>query len=664
MPTKLTVDSHPIEVEDGTTILDAAKQLGIEIPALCHLDGVEPFTSCFLCVVEVEGRRNLVPSCTAPVEEGMVVMTDSDEVRAARKMALELLLSDHRGDCLAPCMIGCPAGLDIPGFIRHVLTGEHGKALTLIRERIPLPGALGRICPRFCERVCRRREQDEPIAVCALKRFPADRELATGEASVPARAAATGKRVAIVGAGPAGLSAAYHLLRQGHDCAVFDANAEPGGLFRYGLPEFRLPKAALDGDIEPICRLGAELRMNTRVGTDMGLDELRSDFDAVLLAVGAQAGGPPEWDGAGNARPALDLLRAVSEGKHPEVGSRVVVVGGGYEAAAAARTALRLGAANVTLVWEKTRKAMPCFSEYVDAAEAEGVKIESGLTVTGLEAAAGGQLKLRCARGDDETALHASCVIAAPVREVDCSGLAGLGLDVSKKGLAANAKTLATTTEGVFAAGEVVSGATDAIRAMSAGRLAAASIDQYLRGGTPIGEARPLNARLGNLDEAERANLFRGFPSHPRVQPTVADPTASRRSFDEVQQGLSDEQAREEATRCFQCDCVARDDCKLRQYAAECGAEVSRFKGERRRFKRDISHPEVVYEPGKCIACNLCVRISAQAQEALGMTFTRRGFTVRTGVPFDGSVEAGLSLAAGQCADACPTGALAHRRQK
>ena len=662
MSSKLTINDHTIEVEDGMTILAAAKQLGIEIPTLCHLDGVEPFTSCFLCVVEVEGRRNLVPSCTAPVEEGMVVVTDSDEVRAARKMALELLLSDHRGDCLAPCMIGCPAGLDIPGFIRHILAGEHGKALTLIRERIPLPGALGRICPRFCERVCRRREQDEPIAVCALKRFPADKKLASGEASVPPRAAATGKRVAIVGAGPAGLSAAYHLLRQGHDGVVFDANPEPGGLFRYGLPEFRLPKAVLDGDLEPIRRLGAEFRMNTRLGTDVGLDELRSDFDAVLLAMGAQAGRSPEWHGAENARPALEFLRAVSEGERPDVGSQVVVVGGGYEAVAAARTALRLGAAKVTLVWEKTRKAMPCFSEYVDAAEAEGVNLELEMATVCLEAVAGGQLKLRCSRGDDETVFDASCVIAAPVRQVDTSAVAQFGLDVSKKGLAVNPKTLAAKMDGVFAAGEVVSGATDAIRVVSAGRLAAVSINQYLTGETPTGEARPLNVRLGNLDEAEKAELFREFPKHPRVQPAAAASATSRTSFDEVQRGLSDEQARKEAARCLQCDCVARDDCKLRQYAVDYGAEVSQFKGERRRFERDTSHPDIVYEPGKCIACSLCVRISTQEQDQVGMTFTQRGFTVRTGVPFGGAVADGLSHSAKECVAACPTGALTLRR--
>ena len=286
MAVSLTIDGRPVTVEAGTTILQAARSLGIKIPTLCHLDGVPPTGSCFLCVGQVSGRANLVPSCVAPVAEGMEVITDSAEVRAARKMALELLLSDHVGDCDAPCSLACPAGLDVAGMLRALVVGDARAALAVAKERLPLAGSLGRICPRFCERVCRRRELDEPIAIRELHRFAADADSAD-EPYVPPRCEPSGKRVAIVGAGPAGLSAAFFLLREGYACTLFDAQREPGGFWRHAIPEFRLPRAALAADVEAVRRLGAEFRFGVRLGQDLALGDLRHDFDAVLLAVGA-----------------------------------------------------------------------------------------------------------------------------------------------------------------------------------------------------------------------------------------------------------------------------------------------------------------------------------------------------------------------------------------
>ncbi|GAG23468.1 unnamed protein product, partial [marine sediment metagenome] len=202
-------------------------------------------------------------------------------------------------DCAAPCSLACPARLDIPAFIGHLAAGRHREAIAVIKERIPLPAALGRICPRYCERVCRRAGRtylsadgsqpampgpQEPVAICALARFAADVDAAEQEPYVPPRRAATGKRVAVVGAGPAGLSAAFYLLQDGHACTIFDAHSDPGGAFRYAVPESRLPKQALDADIEVIRRLGAEFRMNVRLGADFALDDLRRDYDAVFLA--------------------------------------------------------------------------------------------------------------------------------------------------------------------------------------------------------------------------------------------------------------------------------------------------------------------------------------------------------------------------------------------
>ncbi len=220
---------------------------------MCHVEGLEPAASCFVCAVQIEGRRTLSPSCALPVSDGMVVTTDSEDVRRARQMALELLLSDHAGECVAPCAARCPAGLDIPGFVREIAAGDERRSLEIITERLALPGALGRICPRLCETATAG-------GASTTSRSPSAPCTATPPTRISARAcptsrtaqADTGRSVAIVGAGPAGLAAAYFLLQKGHRCTLFDAAPAPGGMLRYGIPAYRLPKEALDAEIDAI----------------------------------------------------------------------------------------------------------------------------------------------------------------------------------------------------------------------------------------------------------------------------------------------------------------------------------------------------------------------------------------------------------------------------
>jgi len=662
----LTIDGRTVEVERGATILDGARKLGIGIPTLCHADGVAPFGSCFLCVVRVEGRRNLVPSCVAPAANGMVVTTRSDEISVARRTALELLFSDHVGDCVAPCTLACPAGMDIPAMIRRIRDGDPSGALEVIRERIPFAGALGRICPRFCERVCRRGELDQPIAICALKRFPADSALAKGEGDLPPKKAATGKKVAIVGAGPAGLSAAFYLLREGHACTVFDAGAEPGGMLQYAVPEFRLPKRALQAEIDVIRRLGAEFRMNERLGESLDFEKLRREHDAVFLALGTDGG------------QALAFLRlVVAEGPPPVKPESVVVLGAGEEAVAAAQTALRLGARRVTLVCKMARERMPCFSESVDAAEAEGVKLElSARIVKGCQT--GKMTRGTFERDGAAFDIEAEHWIIAPQRRADIEFFKKLGLNVTARGIAADRRTLATNLDGVFAGGECVSGPGAAVRAVAAGRLAALSIGQFLRGlpehgrtggpstaaqgGPVVGETKPMHVLMGKLSDSEHAALFRDFVrGERRGQGVSLDAARRRTTFDEITAGLSDAEAVREARRCIQCDCLARDTCGLRRYGTEYAAEPGKYKGARRAFARDASHPEIVYESGKCILCGLCVRIAEQESERPGITFEGRGFPTVAAIPFDRPVAEGLARTGARCAAACPTGALAMK---
>ncbi len=282
----LTIDSRDVTVPSGHTILETAEQLKIHIPTLCHLDRGERFTSCMICVVQEIRTGHLLPACSAPVSEGMRIETNNPSVREARKDALDFLLSEHVGDCEAPCRRACPAEMDIPLMIRQIKAGKPEDAIRTIKRDIAIPAVLGRICPAPCEKGCHRRAYDEPVSICLLKRYAADTDLAR---EFPYRAsikASTGKKVAVVGAGPAGLSAAYYLVREGHSCHVYDRNPEPGGMLRYGVPRERLTESVLDAEIEGIAELGVEFRKNRLLGGDLPWQELQNEYDAVILAVG------------------------------------------------------------------------------------------------------------------------------------------------------------------------------------------------------------------------------------------------------------------------------------------------------------------------------------------------------------------------------------------
>jgi len=284
---KLTIDGRPVEVEAGATILDAAETLGIEIPTMCYLRGHEATTSCMVCVVKVVGAKALVPSCGTLAREGMRVENDCEEVRDARRSALELLLSDHVGDCMGPCQMACPAHMNIPLMIRQIEAGQFADAIATVKRDIALPAVLGRICPAPCEKVCRRAQHDEAVSICLLKRFAAGVDLQSDESYRPVCAAERGKRVAIIGAGPAGLSAAYYLRRDGFACTVFDDHEQAGGMLRYGVSPEELPRNVLDAEIAGIENLGVEFRFRTRIGAGVSMDEIRAQYDAAFIGTGA-----------------------------------------------------------------------------------------------------------------------------------------------------------------------------------------------------------------------------------------------------------------------------------------------------------------------------------------------------------------------------------------
>jgi NADPH-dependent glutamate synthase beta subunit-like oxidoreductase len=284
---RLTIDNREVEVPDGATVLDAAEKLGIKIPTMCFLKGYQPSTSCMVCVVKVEGRAVLLPACGTLAEDGMRVESDCEEVYEARKTALELLLSDHLGDCLGPCHTICPAQMNIPLMIRQIAAGKLRDAIETVKNNIALPAVLGRICPKPCERGCRRAAIDEAVSICLLKRYVADVDLESAKPYSPACKPIHDKRVAIVGAGPAGLAAAYYLRQAGYDCTIFDDHEKPGGMLRFGVPEDELPRDVLDLEIAQIEKLGPTFEGNTRIDDAASLEKLRNEFDAVFVAFGA-----------------------------------------------------------------------------------------------------------------------------------------------------------------------------------------------------------------------------------------------------------------------------------------------------------------------------------------------------------------------------------------
>ncbi len=285
-----SLNGKQANAREGETILEAAARNGVGIPALCHDSRLKPVAACRICLVRVDGARVPLPACATPVAEGMVVSTETAELAKTRQLALELMLSDHYGDCVAPCKLACPAGIDIQGYIGLIANGMYAEALRLIKQSNPLPLICGRVCPHFCEQQCRRNIVDQPVAINALKRFAADWALHNNVTDVPPVKRHTGKRVAVIGGGPAGLTAAHYLAIDGHQVSIFDSNPELGGMMRYGIPAYRLPRDILDHEIRSITSLCHEIRCSTTFGRDFDLAGLHKEgYDAIFLGLGAQA---------------------------------------------------------------------------------------------------------------------------------------------------------------------------------------------------------------------------------------------------------------------------------------------------------------------------------------------------------------------------------------
>jgi NADPH-dependent glutamate synthase beta subunit-like oxidoreductase len=464
-------------------------------------------------------------------------------------------------DRLPPCNHACPAGENIQGWLFHAESGHYEEAWRVLVQDNPLPAVMGRVCYHPCETACNRGQLDESVGINAIERFLGDEALRCGW-KFPRPAEATGKRVLVIGAGPSGLSAAYQLACAGHAVTIHDAGPAPGGMMRFGIPKYRLPREVLDAEIRRILDLGVSLALNSKV-TNV-LEAMRGGgFDAVFLAVGAHIA-RRAYIPAGSAAKMLDaisLLRSMEGGDRPLLGRRVVVYGGGNTAMDAARTAKRLGAEESVIVYRRTRERMPAHESELEEALQEGVLVkwlstirqagESSITVEKMQLDAGGNPQ---PTGEFET-LAADCVILALGQDVDLSLLDGVpGLEI-QGGVVKVGPDMMTGHPGIFAGGDMVPGERTVTVGIGHGKLAARHVDAWLRGTTWV---HPAPHELASYD---KLNTWY-YSDAPKSRQPVLDTIRRQSTFEEVVGGFDEVTAQFEARRCLSCgNCFECDNC-------------------------------------------------------------------------------------------------------
>ena len=612
---RLNIDGKEVFGIPGQTILEVARENDIFIPTLCYDERTKIYGSCGLCMTEVEGNPKLCKACATQIADGMIVRTNTNRVIESRKTNLELLLSNHVGDCRPPCVLACPANTDCQGYVGLIANGEYEEAIKLIKDKIPLPAAIGRVCPHPCEKECRRGLIDEPIAIQNLKRFAADADLME-DAWEPEIEEETGKSVGIIGGGPMGLSAAAFLRQMGHSVTVFEAMPKAGGMLRYGIPEYRLPKEVLDQEIELIERMGVNLITNTKIGVDIPFETVKQDFDAVLIGIGAWVStgvGCPGEDSEGVIG-GIDFLRKVVRNEYIDLGEKVAIVGGGNTAMDACRTAVRLGAKEVYNIYRRTKDEMPADMVEIVEAEEEGVIFKNLTNPAEVIADENGhvkQVKLQVMElGEPDASgrrrpvpvegkfeyLDIDTMILAIGQAVDASMFEGLD-KTRKNAIAYDPETFMTSIPGVFAGGDCGNDKISiAIEAIADARKSSSVIDAYLNG-EDVKYEKPFVVERHDITE-------RTFEDREReCRPVMSQLEAKERkdNFTEVVDGYDEEQAVKEANRCLECGCHDYFECKLIDFANEYDVKPDRFAGDINKIEFEDDHPFIVRDTNKCI---------------------------------------------------------------
>lgn len=461
-----------------------------------------------------------------------------------------------------PCVALCPAGVDIPGYVALVHEGRYADAVRLIRKDNPFPSACAYICEHPCEARCRRHMVDDAVNIRALKRYAVDN---AGDVPQPTCAPSTGKKVAVIGGGPGGLSAAYYLALMGHKVTVYEKRKALGGMLRYGIPDYRLPRRILDHEIQSILSLGIEVHTDVDVGTDIWLEQMMEEYDSVYLSIGAHTDKKTgiEGEDSQGVISAVEMLRSIGDGNMPDfTGKRVVVIGGGNVAMDVTRSSLRLGAAKVTCVYRRRKEDMTALPEEVEGSEAEGAELltlqaplriesdDSGAAVAlwtqpQLIGEMDNQGRPRPGTANVEPRrIPADVIVVAIGQGVETSHLEYAGVVIKRGGtLLADSDTRLPEMEGVFAGGDCVTGPATVIRAIAAGKAAAANIDEYLGFHHEI-----------TTDVAVPAPHFSDLRPRGRINTTERDPRERTGDFQCIECGLTHEEATQESSRCLRCD--------------------------------------------------------------------------------------------------------------
>ena len=656
---RIEVDGRVVEGFEGQTILEVCRDNGIEIPTLCYEPKLPGFGACRMCVVEVEGEEHPPISCSRVCEPEMKVQTQTEEVRRLRRTNLELIFSDHNAYCLPPCQNKCPSHIDIPGFLKANAEANWRESARIFKRTIPFPSVLGRVCPAPCEEHCRRDEVDEAIAIRDSHRYAGDQVLKQMlddgiDPPVPfERQAASGRKAAVIGSGPAGMSAAFYLLLAGHDVTIFERDPAPGGMLRYGIPQYRLPKVeVLEAEYESVTRLGGKMVCNAGLGRDFTLDDLTNrGFDAVVVAIGCydtnKLGIPGE--DAAECLDGLEYLRTATLGlPYPDhVGKRVVVIGGGFTSMDCSRTSVRQGAAEVTLVYRRDMKDMPAAGEVHEAIE-EGVTAifqagpvrvvtDDAGAVTGVEFIrmqlgapdASGRRRPEPAPGT-EFIIPCDRVLLAIGQGPELDWIEEPGnegpVKTKQYRLKADAVTFETGRPGVFGTGDVRIGAATVVQAIAEGRRSAYAVDAFLKG-LDLTAIRTRQTLAEPQPEFLSIVPFTSEIKEPRYRMTAMEADERNDSYIEYELPYTREAAVAESTRCLQCTCEAIGFCDLRRLGIEYSTTLTtlepqhdsgagyrsvtenRFTGLNHDYVRDDSHAFILREPSRCIDCGRCAQV-------------------------------------------------------